>query len=192
MVKSEVETAVKFLEENKIPYTIVMDNMQRYSVNNGSTIIWNPEDSLGVCVRSNVGQDQAAARYELRTFCYDHIEAIEVHTSDVKKIVAYVSAMVPAKAEAITKVMGTYETGRIPTITGSTGDGIGDTWNGLINSNKHGGDVSTDGDLMGADYRRNLDYSRHQAKADAADTSSLRDENGSVLYDAEGNKIEQP
>ena len=48
-----------------------------------------------------------------------------------------------------------------PSITGSTGDEIGDTWNGSINPNRAGGDFSADGNLIGATYRRNSDYARH-------------------------------
>lgn len=162
MVKTEVEAAVSFLEKNKIPYTVVMDNMQRYAVNSGSTIVWVPDKTLGICIRTNVGQDQAAKRYELRTFCYDHIEAIEVHTSDVKSIVKYIGAIATGKEAIAQNVMDQFEKALIPTITGSTGDGIGDKWNGLINSNKNGGDFTVDGNLVGAKYRSESDHAKHE------------------------------
>lgn len=188
MVKTEVQTAVKYLEDNKIPYTIVMDNMQRYAINNGSTIIWNPDATLGVCIRINVGQDQAARKYELRTFCYDHIEAIEVHTSNIEQIKGYVTAMNSAKATVIKSVMDQFEKAQDVTITGSTGDGIGDTWNGKISPAKiAGSDFSADGNLIGATYRMESDYTRkHQ------DDDSLLDADGQALYDEEGNKLQHP
>lgn len=166
MVKTEVEAAVSFLEKNKIPYTVVMDNMQRYSVNTGSTIVWVPDNSMGICIRTNVAQDQAANRYELRVFCYDHIEAIEVHTSDTKKIVKYIGAIATGKEAIANAVMEQFEKALIPTITGSTGDGIGDRWNGLINSNKNGGDFTVDGDLVGGKYRSETDHARHEEEED--------------------------
>lgn len=161
MIKTEVEAAVKYLEENKIPYTVVIDNLQRYAVNNGSYIIWVPDKSLGICIRTNVGQDQAANRYEIRTFCYDHIESIEVHTSKQEKIIGYVASISAAKEEAAKSIMAVYNEMQKPSITGSTGDEIGDTWNGKINPNRAGGDFSADGNLIGAAYRRENDYKRH-------------------------------
>ena len=177
MVKTEVEAAVSFLEKNKIPYTVVMDNMQRYAVNSGSTIVWVPDQSLGICIRTNVGQDQAANRYELRTFCYDHIEAIEVHTSDTKKIVKYIGAIATGKEAIANTVMEQFEKALIPTITGSTGDGIGDTWNGLINSNKNGGDFSVDGNLIGARYRSESDHARHEGEKKDTNDEEKKDTN---------------
>lgn len=166
MVKAEVEAAVKYLEDNKIPYTVVIDNLQRYVVGNGSYIIWAPEKTLGICVRINVAQDQAANKYELRTFCYDHIESIEIHTSDADKIIGYITSIAAAKEEGIKNVMSAFNNMLQPSITGSTGDEIGDTWNGKINPNKAGGDFSADGNLIGATYRRESDYARHHKESE--------------------------
>ena len=135
MTSEMVKASTEFLVQNKIPFDIVMDNVFTYSVGKqGSTVVFDYNNRVGISIRTNIEEDQAQNPIEMRIFDFDHIEAIKVRTDDQNKVVNILKSLgkTSPKLEKVIREFLDQQCFHNMSITGSTGDGVGNNWSGKV------------------------------------------------------------
>lgn len=162
--------------------------MQLYPINNGTVIYWDSDSSstLGIIDRPNVAQDHNQYDRELRVFCYDHIEAIQVHYSTVENnkldsdstkkfdMTEYgVSVMREATRSKFVKgcayiTQWTLRHGN--KLTASIGDGIGRAWKYVSTGLRQGGQFYTN-NTSGAEFlaKQSVNKDKDSDSSDSSD-----------------------
>lgn len=124
MDSTQTKMAIKAFHDSKTPYTVMMDNGFLYT--NGGTasmIIWNLEKGLGLCIRTNPGNDQADRPIETSFIDIEHISEIRgMHKDQSICGLALTSIGRTDVADVLSQFLAQKEFS--PTITGSVGDGI--------------------------------------------------------------------
>ena len=124
MNATQIKMAIKAFHESKTPYTIMMDNGFLYT--NGGTasmIIWNLDKGLGMCIRTNAGNDQMDRPIETAFIDIDHIS--ELRAMHKNRSICGVALASIGRTDTINVVNEFLNQDAFyPTITGSVGDGI--------------------------------------------------------------------
>lgn len=126
MTHDGIKANLSYLNTNKIPYDVVMDNGHIYSSGrDGHLMVWCLDKDIAYSIRSNVAQNQAELPIEINMIEVEHIVSIRAFVKEVKAATDILDSLgrTDAKADVVSYIEKQDYVTRL-NITESTGDGV--------------------------------------------------------------------